>query len=295
MSSDTGTFSFIGGPGSLRFSQLEESQHRERVFKPDFRPGPRGLAGCLGAGDPGWACCVLPGHHLWAFPSAGPRGEGRGSWSEGVVIRSAECPHSQRRAVGAMPWTRGAWPCPLPSSSVLEAAGHAHARAGPLLAEAMPLPQGPSLASHVGTMDAAQSASVPTRAHREGVQRWRGNRQIRAGSIRTSGIRHSHNSELMTGWKTPFSVPATAREQPESITLLPETTLPTSQAQAELLAPPIILLVNPFSGRPARQQVGRPRPKGGALTRLRGGAALPSPLSWLPPPLQPRSCLGGEG
>ena len=46
---------------------------------------------------------------------------------------------------------------------------------------------------------------VSSRTHRERccVQR-RGNRQIRVGSIRISGIRQNHKSELLTGWKTTF-------------------------------------------------------------------------------------------
>lgn len=241
MSSDTGTLSFIGGPGSLRFFPAEESQHRERVFKPDFRPGPRGLAGCLGAGDLGWARCVLPRASPLGLSQCRSRGEGRALGGEAVSGRSAECPRAQRRAVGAVPWTRESLALPASSSSVLEAAGHAPRMGRALLAEAMPLPPRPQPLHPRGHHGCRQSAQRPHAPTGSDAALRGGDRQMRAGSSRASGIRHSRNSELLTGWKTPSSVPATAREQPESVASPPETTLPARQAQAELLSTSLIL------------------------------------------------------
>lgn len=65
-------------------------------------------------------------------------------------------------------------------------------------------PKAPALASTWAPQIPPECPASP-HTHRERccVQRG-GNRQIRVGSIRISGIRQNHKSELLTGWKTTF-------------------------------------------------------------------------------------------
>ena len=162
LSSNTGMFSSIREPGGLRFFPAEESQHRVRVFKP-FRPGPRGLAGCLRAGDPGWARCVLPRASPPGLSQCRSWCEGRALGGKAVSSQSAECPRSQHRAEwGPCIEPTSTWPHPLPPPQSWKSLGTLHAWAGPSCPRLCPRPQGPSPCVHVGTTYASRVPGVLT-------------------------------------------------------------------------------------------------------------------------------------